>query len=137
MVTGVDSNGRSAVVEVSELIFSAATADIGLDSVFETHESPPPARPQGHGTLLDLGVGPGLARWHVVEYRPEAEYPIHHTDTIDFDIVLSGSIELILDDGAHRLTEGDCVVVTGVDHAWRAGPEGCQLNVIALGTPPH
>jgi len=51
-------------------------------------------------------------------------------------IVLSGSIELILDDGEHPLVAGDHVVVTGVDHAWRAGPDGCRISIISLGVSP-
>jgi quercetin dioxygenase-like cupin family protein len=77
-----------------------------------------------------------LARWFVVEYQPNIELPVHHTDTLDFDVVLAGSVELTLDDGPHSLEAGDCVVVTGVDHGWRAGPEGCRLSVLALGTAP-
>ena len=59
---------------------------------------------------------------------------MHHTDTIDYDIVLAGSVELILDDGAHLLGPGDCVVITGVDHAWRAGPDGVILSVALIGS---
>ena len=40
---------------------------------------------------------------------------MHHTDTIDLDTISSGSIELLLDDGAHSLERGDCVVVAGVE----------------------
>jgi quercetin dioxygenase-like cupin family protein len=50
--------------------------------------------------------------------------------------VLSGSVDLILDDGVHHLDEGDMVVMTGVDHAWKAGPDGCRINAILIGTPP-
>jgi hypothetical protein len=28
------------------------------------------------------------------------------------------------------------VVMTGVDHAWKAGPDGCRINAILIGTPP-
>jgi quercetin dioxygenase-like cupin family protein len=76
-------------------------------------------------------------RWVVAEWVPGFEYGMHHTDTIDFDVVLAGSVELTLDDGVHPMGVGDCVVVTGVDHAWRAGPDGCTLSVLSLGTPPH
>lgn len=69
----------------------------------------------------------------IIEYGPGVTFPMHHTDTVDFDIVLSGSVELILDDGVHRLASGDSVVVTGVDHGWRAGPDGCRLSVVAIG----
>jgi len=41
----------------------------------------------------------------------------------------------VLDDGAHRLEPGDTVVVAGVDHAWRAGPDGCTMVNTMIGTP--
>jgi hypothetical protein len=51
-------------------------------------------------------------------------------------MLLEGSLELTLDDGRHSLEPGDVVVLNGVDHLWTAGPEGCRLNVVAIGTPP-
>jgi hypothetical protein len=70
--------------------------------------------------------------------EPNGEAPMHHTDTIDLDTVVSGSIELVLDDGAHAMGVGDCAVVTGVDHAWRAGPEGCVFAAAMIGGErPH
>jgi quercetin dioxygenase-like cupin family protein len=104
--------------------------------VFETRESPPPVCPDGQGDYLDLGVAPGLVRWQVIRFEPEFELGMHHADTLDFDMVLEGSVEIVLDDGAHWLGPGDCVVVTGVDHAWKAGPDGFVLSVTTIGTPP-
>lgn len=87
--------------------------------------------------LLDLGVTPGAINWMTIEYAPGTTLTMHHTDTLDFDTVLSGSVELVLDDGVHLLAPGDSVVVTGIDHGWRAGPDGCRLSVVAIGaTPP-
>jgi hypothetical protein len=44
---------------------------------------------------------------------------MHTTDTVDFDIVLSGEVYLELDDGAEvKLTTGDCVIQNGTRHAW-------------------
>jgi hypothetical protein len=44
---------------------------------------------------------------------------MHTTDTIDFDIVLSGEVYLELDDGAEvKLTAGDVVIQNGTRHAW-------------------
>ena len=43
---------------------------------------------------------------------------------------------LILDDGAHACSPGDCVVLSGVDHAWKTGPSGCRMSTVAVGTPP-
>jgi len=44
---------------------------------------------------------------------------MHVTDTIDCDIILSGQLTLILDDGEYVLTPGDAVVMRGDRHAWR------------------
>lgn len=51
----------------------------------------------------------------------EAENPgMHTTDTIDYIVVLSGEVDLELDDGATvHLEPGDCVVQRGTRHAWR------------------
>ena len=86
--------------------------------------------------LIDQVLPPGHARWIVVDYGPHAETPVHHTDTLDLETIISGSVDLILDDGAHHLEVGDMVVMTGVDHAWRAGPDGCRINAVLIGTPP-
>jgi quercetin dioxygenase-like cupin family protein len=85
---------------------------------------------------LDLAVPAGAMRWTVIDYAPGAGFSMHHTDTVDLDVVLSGSVDLILDDGVHPLAPGDSAVVTGVDHGWRAGPEGCRLSVMTIGASP-
>ena len=83
---------------------------------------------------LELGVGAGLSRWLVVEWPPRMDTAYHHPDTVDFDTVLVGSIVLILGDGEHELHVGDCVLIPGVDHAWRVGPDGCTTSVLLLGS---
>jgi len=71
-----------------------------------------------------------------MDYEPGEEQEMHQTDSVDLDIVLRGSIELILDDGIHVLHTGDGAIVGGVDHAWKAGINGCRLSAIFIGTPP-
>lgn len=45
---------------------------------------------------------------------------MHTTDTTDFDIVMSGTLVLELDDGAEvTLTQGDVVIQNGTRHRWR------------------
>jgi hypothetical protein len=43
---------------------------------------------------------------------------------------------LVLDDGEVELHTGDCVVLPGVMHAGRAGPNGSRLSVIQFGIEP-
>jgi quercetin dioxygenase-like cupin family protein len=44
---------------------------------------------------------------------------MHTTDTIDFEVVLSGEVTLELDDGVKKvLRSGDTMVQNGTRHRW-------------------
>jgi quercetin dioxygenase-like cupin family protein len=44
---------------------------------------------------------------------------MHRTETVDYGIVVSGEITLLLDDGRESvLRQGDVVIQRGTDHAW-------------------
>lgn len=136
IVAGVGGDGRSCALEERGEQFDQVLPGLSLFGLFTTPETPPPARPPGHGVLVDLGLAAGLCTWNVWRHDPGLEVPMHHTDTLDFDLILEGSVELILDDGVHPLLPGDCVVMQGVDHGWRAGEEGCVMGAVNLGTAP-
>jgi mannose-6-phosphate isomerase-like protein (cupin superfamily) len=66
----------------------------------------------------------------------EPDHPgMHTTDTVDFDVVVSGEVYLELDDGAEvRLQAGDCVVQNGTRHAWHnRSAEKCVISVVLIG----
>jgi mannose-6-phosphate isomerase-like protein (cupin superfamily) len=73
---------------------------------------------------------PGLAG-HMEPANPG----MHTTATIDFEVVLSGSVTLELDDGAKvDLGVGDTVVQNGTRHRWsNPGTEPAVLAVILIG----
>lgn len=135
-ITGVDADGKSCVVSNDEVEINSVAPGFAIGLPFGTTQSPPPARPTGNADLIDQFLEPGLVRWMVVEQGPNTETPMHHTDTIDLETVLSGSVDLILDDGVHHLEAGDMVVMNGVDHAWKAGPDGYRMSAVLVGTPP-
>jgi quercetin dioxygenase-like cupin family protein len=139
LVTGVDASGRSCAAQDGPITLQGEASLGGvLYSVLYAAASAP-SIDEGGGRVadfLDLAVPPGAMRWTVIDYAAGAGFSMHHTDTVDLDVVVSGSVDLILDDGAHPLAPGDSVVVTGVDHAWRAGPEGCRLSAMTIGAPP-
>jgi len=69
----------------------------------------------------------------------ELDHPgMHTTDTIDYDVVLSGEVYLELDDGQEvHLAPGDTVVQNGTRHAWRnKSTEPCILAVALVGARP-
>ena len=139
LVTGVDASGHSCAVQDGPITLQG---NAGVDGILYSVLYATPSLPSistGGGRaadFLDLAVPPGAMRWTVIDYALGAGFSMHHTDTVDLDVVLPGSVDLILDDGEHPLAPGDSVVVTGVDHAWRAGPEGCRLSVMTIGAPP-
>lgn len=135
-ITGVDPSGHSCLVEESPVSPEEGFPGFASSLLATIHSAPPPPRPPGRGEFVDLGVAPGHVHWLLVEYGAGAAFPMHHTDSVDLDLVLEGTMELGLDDGIHSLESGDIVVMNGVDHSWRAGPLGCRLVVVAIGTPP-
>ena len=134
LVTGVDADGRSCVV--AEHPVDGKTGRSRQMISFTTATNPAPPRPPGRGEYVDLEVPVGTTKLMVVQWASDFTYGMHYTDTIDFDTILEGSATLILDDGPHLLETGDIAVVTGVDHAWEAGPDGATISFIFLGTPP-
>ena len=134
LVTGVDNQGRSCVVTDVAVEFAVREdrGVVAVEQLYVTDGLPPRLHAVGKADRFDTGLGPGL-RWTITRWEPGSEWPPHYTDTIDLDIVLDGTIELVLDDGAHRLEPGDSVVVHGVDHAWRVGEDGCTMYVAMIG----
>jgi quercetin dioxygenase-like cupin family protein len=66
----------------------------------------------------------------------ERDHPgMHTTDTVDFDVVISGEVVLELDDGAEVLLKaGDCVIQNGTRHAWHnRSSNKCVIAVTLLG----
>lgn len=64
---------------------------------------------------------------------PGQQSPMHRTSSLDYGIVLSGQLELELDDGAKTLlARGDVVVQRGTMHLWRnpSQTETCRIVFI-------
>lgn len=59
---------------------------------------------------------------------------MHRTKSIDYAIVLSGEIHLMLDDSETLLQQGDVIVQQGTYHAWsNRSSEPCQIAFILIG----
>ena len=136
-VTGVDADGKSCVV--GDFTVEGQPDTAAVTTIFATAEAPPPPRPAGTGAGADrdLGLAPGQTQFLVVRWAPDQTAYVHHTDSVDYDVVLSGSIDLVLDRGDLHLDAGDGVVVAGVDHGWRSGPAGAVVAVTLIGSAPR
>jgi len=63
------------------------------------------------------------------------DFRMHTTDTVDYDIILSGEIWMEVDDGLEvHLKAGDCVIQNGTRHAWRnKSSENCVMATVMVG----
>jgi quercetin dioxygenase-like cupin family protein len=65
--------------------------------------------------------------------KPPRHPGMHRTKSIDYIIVMSGEIDMLLDDTEVHLKAGDVLVQQGTVHAWvNRGTEVCRIGVILI-----
>jgi len=64
---------------------------------------------------------------------PPRHSMMHRTRTVDYALVLSGEIDMLLDDTEVHLKEGDVVVQQASNHAWvNRGTKNCRVAFILM-----
>ena len=62
---------------------------------------------------------------------------MHRTKTVDYIIVMSGEIDMLLDDSEVHLKAGDVMVQQGTNHAWvNRGTEVCRIAFVLVDAKP-
>ena len=62
---------------------------------------------------------------------------MHRTDSIDYAIVLSGEIDMLLDDSEVHCGAGDVIIQRGTNHAWvNRGTEVCRIAFVLIDAHP-
>lgn len=77
----------------------------------------------------------GVIRWGVARIPAGVTGPFHSTPTVDFDTVLEGELDMILDETTVTLCAGDSVVMDGVSHAWHT-TEGATIMFVSISDKP-
>jgi naringenin degradation protein FdeH len=98
----------------------AAPAPIGADAADPTTGAlrVPPER---NGTKIRIN-----------EFPPGVVSPMHRTQSVDYGIVLSGEVVLVLDDSETILRAGDVVVQRGTNHRWENRSAGTARMAFIL-----
>jgi quercetin dioxygenase-like cupin family protein len=120
VVTGHDATGRAVVTHDTRLTGRPIpTGDSTL--VWTTVDLPVDNDATADGRDREVGLSlPGGTVLRVLDMLPGRRSAMHRTNSLDYGIVLSGTAELELDDGAvTRVEAGDVVVQRGTIHAWR------------------
>jgi mannose-6-phosphate isomerase-like protein (cupin superfamily) len=83
-------------------------------------------------TRLRIFRGIGLAPEG--DSREKPRHPaMHRTKTIDYALILSGEIDMLLDDSEIHLKAGDVVIQRGTNHAWaNRGDKPCQVAFVMV-----
>jgi quercetin dioxygenase-like cupin family protein len=139
VVTGHDANGRAkvAIDEVSKNVISsrpgASACVIWTTEAF-------PVDNTGDADTSTRKVGTTLANgcvFRVVEFAPGVSPRNHRTDSIDFAVVMSGEIDMQLDDSEVHLKAGDVLVQRGTIHNWvNRCREPCQIAFVLVDAKP-
>lgn len=83
-------------------------------------------------TRLRIFQGLGLAPEGESREKPR-DPAMHRTKTIDYALILSGEIDMLLDDSEVHLKVGDVVVQRGTNHAWvNRGNVPCRVAFILV-----
>ena len=130
LIDGEATNRRTSASGNSSTLMwcsDAMPADIALGTSVEdmgarTLGTPPPE----NGT-----------RFTVNEILPGNTAVIHRTETLDYVIVLSGEIDMDLDDSSVRLKAGDVLVQRGTNHAWvNRGTAPARIAFVLIDAQP-
>lgn len=129
-LTGHDVSSGKAIVH-SERPGSWTSLDrdeMAFNVIYTTSQFPASVNDDAdvktHDTLLSeskLGlVNPGGTVCRMVDFAPGYTCLMHRTQSLDYGIILEGSIEMVLDSGETRsMHRGDVAVQRATMHAWR------------------
>ncbi len=122
IVTGHDAQGRAVVTDDSQLDLRLTPAKVSAATVVWTTSGSPvdlDTAEHGRDRAAELTL-PGGSVLRIIDMMPGGCSPMHRTSSLDYGIVLTGQVELVLDDGAiTTMNAGDVAIQRGTIHAWR------------------
>ena len=147
IVTGIQ-DGKSTIVEDQEIdnvvehlpgliisdIWNTQKAPASLDFETPIPNTGFPRTPK-NGTYFRYVVIPPDKDLGVEFNAGEPHPMMHRTQTLDYIIILSGELHLIMEEGETLLKAGDIVIQRGTSHAWsnRSDQPCIQLAVLIDG----
>jgi quercetin dioxygenase-like cupin family protein len=142
IVTGHDETGR-AVFTADDLlpVNPIPSGDAAFSLIWTTASVPADNNDDIDGRSRDAGLtlhqGSVI---RIVDMLPGGVSPFHRSSSIDYGIVVSGAVELELDDGAVTTARaGDIIVQRGTIHLWRNPSESdiCRIAFVLIEASPR
>jgi quercetin dioxygenase-like cupin family protein len=139
VVTGHDKAGK-AIVTIDEQVKNIGSARPGAQATVVWSTVGFPIDNDGHEDESTRKVGTTLAGgtvFRVVEFSPGVQRRMHRTDSVDYAVILSGEIDMELDDSTVHLQAGDVLVQRGTIHNWlNRGTTPCTIAFILIDAKP-
>jgi quercetin dioxygenase-like cupin family protein len=136
VVTGHDANGK-AVVRIDDVGARVASGrpQMSRQLIWTTDELPVHFTEDGEDKgAREIGTTiPNGSVFRVVEYEPGVTPRPHRTDSIDYAVVMSGEIDMEMDDTVVHLKAGDVLVQRGTIHNWvNRGTVPCVIAFVLI-----
>lgn len=94
------------------------------------------SRRPGHQSCVAWTGADGTI-FRIVEYQPGVAPRKHRTETVDYAVVLTGEIDMQLDDSTVHLRAGDVLVQQGTMHDWvNRGTVPCVIAFVLVPAKP-
>ena len=139
VVTGHNDQGK-AIVSYDEISDNAISKRDGQSGTVIWTTDRSPADNTGDGDEAKRMVDASLpfgSTFRVIEYLPGVAPRNHRTDTIDYAVVMSGEIDMGMDDTVVHLKAGDVLVQRGTIHNWvNNGTEPCIIAFVLIDAEP-
>ena len=139
VVTGHDATGR-AVVKIDEIAKNLVSSRSGATACVVWTSEGFPVDNNGQedqglrktGTTLDNGTV-----FRILELAPGVSPRNHRTDSIDYAVIMSGEVDMELDDTSVHLKAGDVLVQRGTIHNWvNRGTGPCVIAFVLIAARP-
>ena len=162
VVTALDASGKAVALFDSSVALTSFRSPNPATEMWITDKSPPDFSWKDDRAKIKVGLTPpkGGTIFRIVDFVPMtakieqmdintmmkvagADAPakglpprhpmMHRTRSVDYAIIMSGEIDMLLDDGEVHLKAGDVVVQQATNHAWvNRGKEVCRIAFILM-----
>jgi len=163
VVTGLDASNKAVVMFDSRMPLQSGPYGLQSTNLWVTNSYPLGFSFKDDTSAIPVGISPldSGTKFRVVEFPPldaatEAKmepgflmkavgpvaparglpvtHPLmHRTRSVDYAVVLSGEIDMMLDDTVVHLKPGDTIVQQATNHAWvNRGKETCRILFVLM-----
>jgi quercetin dioxygenase-like cupin family protein len=142
IVTGHTPEGTAVFTSDEEFeTVIIPSGDAAMTTLWTTATVPADCNDETDGAKRDAGTtlkGGSVIR--IVDMLPGASSPLHRTDSIDYGIIISGEIELELENNvSKRIGAGEIIVQRGTIHKWKNPSETvvCRIVFVLIEAKPY